>query len=280
MANYLLGLYEKSMPNSLSIIEKLQEAKVAGYDYLEISIDETDEKLARLRWSDEEIAKINQVGRETGISIKSICLSGHRKYPFGSPDTRVRERSLEIMEESIKFAVKLGIRVIQIAGYDVYYQKGNEQTKELFSKSLELAVKMAAKEGVVLGFETMETPFMDTVEKAMYWVDKIKSPYLQVYPDVGNMTNSSLLYGGDVVEDLRLGKGHMVAVHLKETKPGAYREVPYGTGHVDFGGVIKEALAQRVGMFLCEFWYVGNEDWKKVLKENNLFLRESLDEVC
>ncbi len=48
---YFLGLYEKSMPNSLSLREKLIETKKAGFDYMEISIDETDEKLERLKWS-------------------------------------------------------------------------------------------------------------------------------------------------------------------------------------------------------------------------------------
>jgi len=41
---------------------------------------------------------------------------------------------------------------------------------------------MAAKEGVQLGFETMETPFMDTTAKAMHYVDIVNSPYLGVIP--------------------------------------------------------------------------------------------------
>ena len=48
MKSYSLGLYEKAMPASLCWLEKLGLAKDAGYDYIEISIDETDEKLARI----------------------------------------------------------------------------------------------------------------------------------------------------------------------------------------------------------------------------------------
>ena len=58
-----------------------------------------------------------------------------------------------------------GIRIIQLAGYDVYYKEGSEETKKQFIKNLHIATKMAAKYGIVMGFETMETPFMDTVEK-------------------------------------------------------------------------------------------------------------------
>ena len=45
---YRLGLYEKSMPSTLTWVEKLTIAKKSGFDYLEISIDESDAKLARL----------------------------------------------------------------------------------------------------------------------------------------------------------------------------------------------------------------------------------------
>ena len=38
---YCLGLYEKAMPGNLTMAEKLTAAREAGYDYLEMSVDET-----------------------------------------------------------------------------------------------------------------------------------------------------------------------------------------------------------------------------------------------
>ena len=49
-----LGIYEKSMPGFLSLEEKLKLAGEAGYDFLEISIDETEEKLQRLEYGEAE----------------------------------------------------------------------------------------------------------------------------------------------------------------------------------------------------------------------------------
>ena len=69
------------------------------------------------------------------------------------------------MEKAICLAARLGVRVIQLAGYDVYYEEGDFQTRDYFKMNLKEAAIMAAKQGVLLGFETMETPFMDTVEK-------------------------------------------------------------------------------------------------------------------
>ena len=78
MKRYTIGLYEKAMPSSLTWKEKMEAAKKAGYDFIEISIDETDEKLARLDWSKEERLELIKMMYETGIPIRTMCLSGHK----------------------------------------------------------------------------------------------------------------------------------------------------------------------------------------------------------
>lgn len=271
---YRLGLYEKSMPSTLTWVEKLTIAKKSGFDYLEISIDESDAKLARL---DQPTDEIKEAIQKTSVPISSMCLSGHRKYPLGSHDKEIQKKSLEIMKKAIDFAADLGIRIIQLAGYDVYYEDGDLYTNHDFETNLKKCVEMAAEKGIVLGFETMETPFMDTVEKAMRYVNLVSSPYLGVYPDIGNLKNASLLYGVDVDEDLMCGKGHIFASHLKETVPGKYREIPFGTGHTEFVKNIKTLKRLGVRMFVGEFWYVNNEDWQDVVKNAGAFLRDKLD---
>lgn len=274
---YLLGLYEKSMPEMLTWAEKLQAAKNSGFDYVEMSIDETEAKLSRLDMTDGELDKIHAAMRATDLSFKSICLSGHRKYPLGCPDKQKQTRGLEIMKKAIRLAADLGARTIQLAGYDVYYEKESEQTKADFLKNLNIAADMAAAEGVQLGFETMETEFMDTVAKAMRYVNDVDSPYLGVYPDAGNITNAALLYGGDVECDLESGRGHIVAVHLKETLPGKYREIPFGAGHVNFKKIIDKTWSLGVRRYVAEFWYKEGDDWRRELTKAGKFIREYLD---
>jgi L-ribulose-5-phosphate 3-epimerase len=273
MSDYYLGLYEKSMPNSLSIREKLVKAKNNGFDFMEMSIDETDEKLSRLKWDKSQKNDLVKAMWETGISIMTMCLSGHRKYPIGCEDEKTRLRGMEIMSDAIDFASDTGIRIIQIAGYDEYYNPSNEQTKAYFDQNLRKSVELASRKGVILAFETMETEFLNTVGKAMYWVGLINSPYLKVYPDLGNITNAALLYDHKVSDDLVSGRGHLAAMHLKESLPGKFREIPFGTGHVDFKGAIQTACNLGVRMFVGEFWYTGNEDWQYQLKYANEFIR-------
>ncbi|AYE33919.1 L-ribulose-5-phosphate 3-epimerase [Clostridium septicum] len=274
MKEYTLGLYEKSMPNTLTWKEKLTCAKEAGFDFVEISIDETEEKLSRLCMSKEERFELVKTMCEVGIPIRTMCLSGHRKFPLGSLDESVRNRGMEIMEKAVELACDLGIRIIQLAGYDVYYDESTEETKKLFAKNLKIAVEMAAKKGIILAFETMETEFMNTVEKAMKYVNNVNSPYLQVYPDCGNITNAAVAYNKNVLDDLKTGKGHIAAVHLKETVPGKFREIPFGTGHVNFEDIIKTSWDLGVRRYVAEFWYVGNDNWKETLKETKSFMDE------
>jgi len=276
MGNCLLGLYEKAIPASLGLEEKLGVVSRSGFDFLEISIDETDEKLARLKWSAaEKNALVNAMYR-VGVPIKTLCLSGHRKYPIGSADAGTRKRGMEIMADAIDFASCLGIRIIQLAGYDCYYEPSTAASQALFLENLKCCAEMAATKGVVLAFETMETEFMNTVQKAMYYVRRVDSPYLQVYPDLGNVTNAALAYGTTVQDDLVAGRGHLVALHLKESLPGKYREIPYGTGHVDFDSAIKTAESLGVRMFLAEFWDTGKADWPDQIRHAHDFLRSKL----
>ncbi|MDR1533290.1 MAG: L-ribulose-5-phosphate 3-epimerase [Clostridiales bacterium] len=265
MKDIRLGLYEKAMPGFLSWEQKLKCAKAAGYDFVEMSVDETDEKLSRLDMSATERLEVLTLMSRAGMRFESMCLSGHRKYPLGSEDTATRDTSARIMEKAIILARDLGIRIIQIAGYDVYYKPSNDRTRAFFAKNLVRAVDSAAKYGVMLAFETMETDFLNTVEKAMYWVKRISSPYLAVYPDSGNITNAALAAGhgiNGVLADIESGRGHTAAFHMKESRPGIYREVPYGDGYVDFKSVADKAIEIGVKRFVTEFWYTGQPEWE------------------
>ncbi len=274
--NYRLGLYEKSIPNEYGWDLKFSNARESGFDYLEMSIDESEEKLARLEWSNEKIHQLASIADFENMKIGSICLSGHRKYPLGGEDEIT---SLDIMRKAINFAFEAGIPIIQLAGYDVFYQKSSEITLKRFEKNLHCATELAAQAGVILGFETMETPFMDTVEKAMNYVKKMKSAYLGVYPDVGNLNNAAIVYKKSVLEDLEKAKGHLIALHIKETVPGKYREIPFGTGLVDFKTILEKAWDLGIRRYVTELWYVGNPDWKEKNKEASNLARNILDRL-
>lgn len=273
---YRLGLYEKALPN-LTWAEKFSAAREAGFDWLEISIDESDEKLQRLEWDREQTAALRREAFAADCPVLTMCLSGHRRFPLGSGDPATRRKALDIMRRALDFSVQIGVRVIQLAGYDVYYETSDKDSRKWFGENLSRCVEMASTYGVPLGFETMETPFMDTVNKAMQYVSSNNSPYLGVYPDVGNLTNASLLYGGSVTGDLLEGKGHILAAHLKEALPGHYRNLSFGEGHTDYIAAIQTLYNMGVRMFTGEFWYQGESCWQNNISTAATFLRGNIE---
>jgi len=253
----LLGLYEKALPAELSWDERFTIAKSAGYDFIEISIDETDEKLSRVKWTHLQREELRDMAYRHDMPILTMCLSGNRRYPIGSENRQTREQGVRLIKGAIDFSQDIGIRIIQLAGYDEYYHESNERTREYFLHSLMDIVAYGAARGVYLALETVDKELIDSTEKAMEFVTLIGSPYLQVYPDVGNIT----AMGKDVEKDVRSGKGHIVAIHLKDTLPGQFRNIPYGSGTVDFIGffrLLKEM--DYKGLLVAEMW--ANEDYQ------------------
>ena len=123
-----VGLYEKALPASMSWEERLTAAGQAGYDFVEISIDESDERLSRLDWSMDERADMRRAISNSGIPIMTMCLSGHRKYPLGSHDPAIRQQGQEILRKAIGFAGDVGLRVVQVMAYDVFYETSDKET--------------------------------------------------------------------------------------------------------------------------------------------------------
>lgn len=264
LGNHLLGLYEKALNPADSWDIRLRKAKELGFDFMEISIDESDARLARLDWTPAELEDLRRTCYETGISFQSMCLSAHRRFPFGSCDPAVRDRAREIMEKAIDVSVALGIRVIQLAGYDVYYEPSTPESVRLFREGMAWAAEKAAQKQVMLAMEIMDTAFMNSISKHMAYEGMLHSPWYRVYPDLGNL---SAWPENDVDFELAHGVDSIVAVHLKDTLAvregfaGKFKCVPFGTGCVDFPK--RFGQLERLGYagpYMIEMWYAEGTD--------------------
>lgn len=254
---HLLGLYEKALPAEWSWERRLTTARELGFDYLELSVDETDLRLERLDWSRAERKALRDLCCGLDMPIRSMCLSAHRRFPFGSADAGVRARAREIAEKAVRLADDLGIRVIQLAGYDVYYEPATNCSAAAFLEGMEYVARLAERYQIMHAMEIMDTPFMNSITKHLWYEERIGSPFYRVYPDLGNLT----AWGNDVAAELERGIASIVAIHLKETRPvtpdfpGAFRGVPLGEGTVDFAGAFRTLRKLGYsGPFLLEMW--------------------------
>lgn len=264
LGNHLLGLYEKALNPTCTWEARLRKTSDLGFDYMEISIDEAEERIERLYWPQEQIEALRRTCYETGVPILSMCLSAHRRFPFGSADPSVRERARELMDRAIDFAVASGVRVIQLAGYDVYYEASTPESVKFFREGLRYAASRASAKQVMLAMEIMDTPFLNSISKHMGYEAMLQSPWYSVYPDLGNL---SAWPENDVDFELKRGIGSIVGVHLKDTLavsadfPGKFKSVPFGTGCVDFPRRFAqlEALGYT-GPYMVEMWHKEGSD--------------------
>lgn len=278
-----LGIYEKALPQDLTWEEKFNLVHDLGFNFLEFSIDESDERLARLDWTKAQREEFRNAMWKTNSRINTMMLSGHRRYPLGSSDPKIREKALEMMQKAINLAVDLGIRNIQLAGYDVYYEKKTLQSREYFVENLRKCVEMAAEKLVVLSIETMDDPFINSLTKIAHYKSMIQSPFLQGYPDLGNI---SAWPENDVAADLENNFSEIAAVHLKDTLAvtptfkGKFKEVPFGTGCVDFEGCLK--LLTRLnysGSYTIEMWTGTGDHAIEEVKQAKHFFDELFAKV-
>lgn len=265
MRNYQIGIYEKAFPEELSLREMLELSAQAGYDFFEISIDRTEQRISRL-WSMTFVEELNSAVKSSEIPVFSVCLSAIGNYSLGHPDPDIRNRGYEIFCQALRFAEMIGARIIQIPAADVPKgEPASGETDRCYRQILHKMMELASSRGILIGLENMETSYMDSVEKCMTLIDDIRNPYFQLYPDVGNITSAAVIGNTDPVEDLLKGKDHCIALHIKETKPGRYGGLFYGDGHVDFQKMIRAGWGMGIRIYELEYWYTGNPAWKEDL---------------
>ncbi len=246
-----VGIYEKALPAELTWEERLSQAAKAGYDFVEMSIDDSEERLSRLEWTPSTRLSLRHAIEKTGIPILTMGVSGHRKFPLGSRSTEVRERGLEILHGAIELAYDLGVRVIQLMGYDVFYEASDAQTQARFLEGLFQGARWAGAAGVMLALENVDVDTVDSVEKALRFVREVNSPWLNVYPDMGNLVAA----GYDPSEQLKLAKGRLVGIHVKDAQPGEVRGVQFEKGIVPFEDVFRTlAELDFSGPMVVEMW--------------------------
>jgi L-ribulose-5-phosphate 3-epimerase/hexulose-6-phosphate isomerase len=258
-----IGIYEKAIPNQFTWKDKIRIAKAAGYNFIEMSVDESDERLSRLNWTKSERQDFVNLLEEEHFSILSMCLSGHRRFPFGSEDETTRNKAYEIMEKAIELASDLGIKNIQLAGYDVYYEDSSETTIKRFVEGLKYSAKKAEEANVMLTIEIMDTYLCGTIERTLEFVKIVNSDHLKIYPDLGNLTQ----WSNTPCMELQLGFDYIEAIHLKDTKDKVFKLIPFGEGDVDFRSLfytLNELDYKKP--FLVEMW--ANNDKAYTMEES------------
>jgi L-ribulose-5-phosphate 3-epimerase UlaE len=126
---------------------------------------------------------------------------------------------------------------------------------------------------VILAIENITGTPWDDMVSARSLAEEIASPYLQLYPDVGNLDASNK----DIESELRGAAGRIVGIHVKDTLEGVIRRIPFGEGRVDFPAAFRaiDAIGYR-GPLLIEMWADDNPDWENDIRHSLRWVREKI----
>lgn len=270
---YSIGIYEKAMPDSYTWPERLSITKEAGFDFIEMSIDESDWRLKRLDWNPDKRTQFQNAILNSGIKITSMCLSAHRRFPLGSADSKKRQYSLEILKKAVDLALDTDIKIILVPGYDVYYEESNSETKERFLEGLFQAADVANQAKVMLALENTDK-YVTSIRQAKQIIDKLDTNWFQLYGDIGNLVAA----GYNVCDELNAGAGKLAGIHIKDAKPGIVRNVPLGEGIVPFEEFFRKLPdIDFKGPLMLELWENSNQNPQQRLKEARNWIQERFD---
>ena len=229
-----------------SLKESFELAKDAGFDGVEVALDEEGE--IGLNTTDSELLEIKKQAAEAGVELYSVASGLYWKYWFSADDVAERECAKSIVRRQLEVAKILGCDTIlvipgcvnadfedpaKIVDYKTAYERSLAAIKELapYAESL----------GVSIGLENVWNKFLTSPMEMSDFIDKVGSDFVGSYFDVGNV-----LFNGYPEHWIRILGKKIKKVHFKdyrEAAGGLHGFVDLLAGDINYPEVMK-ALAE------------------------------------
>ncbi|NLY52214.1 MAG: sugar phosphate isomerase/epimerase [Firmicutes bacterium] len=209
------GINRWSMPADWSIQKCIEEAKGAGFQGIELVLEETGE--LSLESGEAQVKAIGDAAHKVGIELKSLATGLFWKYPLSAKDPKVQEKAKAVVVKALTVAQWLGADTILVVPGVVsapFASSERVSYGEVWDRALgalrELAPE-AEKRSVHIGIENVWSKFLLSPIEMREFIDAVGSDYVGAYFDVGNV----LLYG--FPEDwIRILGSRIKKVHFKD----------------------------------------------------------------
>ena len=224
------------------IQENLMLAKKAGFEGVELALNESGE--LSMQSTEKEIAEVRKIAEGLGLSLYSLSCGLCWDYRLSDDDATMRQKAKDMVKKQLETAKILGADTILVipgvvnaefsspekrVAYDRVYERSLEALNEL--------KKDAEALGVSIGLENVWNKFLLSPMEMRDFIDKIDSPYVGSYLDIGNTLYIS--YPEDWIRVL--GK-RIKKVHFKDYRiqaGGLHGFVDLLAGDVNYPEVIK-----------------------------------------
>ena len=210
------GISVWSFADGVPLKEKFALAKRAGFDGVELALDETGE--FGLNVTKGEAEQIAAAAKAAGVELYSVASGLYWKYSLSSSDEKMREKAKECVKRQLEIASWLNCDTILVipGAVSVSFapELGVEEYDKAYSRSLsalkELA-PVAEKFKVAIGLENVWNNFLLSPLEMRDFIDEIGSDYVGSYFDVGNV-----VYSGYPEQWIKILGNRIKKVHFKD----------------------------------------------------------------
>ncbi|NMB46480.1 MAG: sugar phosphate isomerase/epimerase [Firmicutes bacterium] len=209
------GINRWSLPADWSIRQCMERAKEAGFEGIELALDETGE--LSLESDEQQVKAVRKMAADIGLELKSLATGLFWKYSLTANDPDVREKARSVVVKALDVAQWLGAdTVLVVPGVVSAPFATSERTSyaDAWDRAIEALQELALEaeqRQVSIGIENVWNKFLLSPVEMREFIDTIDSQYVGAYFDVGNV----LLYG--FPEDwIRVLGPRIKKVHFKD----------------------------------------------------------------
>lgn len=212
-----------------SVTSCLEIAKAAGFDGIELALNETGE--VSLTSTEKELLEIKKYAQDTEIELPSLATGLYWSYSLTSESKLIRDKAKSIVKKQLEMAAVIGADTIlvvpgavgvdfvsdsEIVSYDKAYDYALEALTELKAEAESFKVS--------IGIENVWNKFLLSPLEMRDFIDKVNSDFIGAYLDVGN-----IIYTGYPEQWIRILASRIKKIHFKDFR----RSVGTLSGFVD-----------------------------------------------
>lgn len=194
-----------------SLSDAFRMAKAAGFEGVEVAIAAAGPITPASTQADCDA--IRAQAEAAGIELVALASGMGWQNPVTSPNPDVRRKGVELVKDSLRVARQLGLDgLLFVPGgvnadipYDVAYENALSATREI--------APFAEEYKVHLGIENVWNRFLLSPLEMRDFIDKVSSPYVGAYFDVGNV-----VVNGHPEQWIRILGNRVKKVHFKDFK--------------------------------------------------------------
>ena len=227
--------------------EQIRLAAAAGFDGLELVVSAD----GPLRFDSDltQGQELAHLAEDRSLAIVSLATGAFWDVNYGDPDETIRQKAVDRTRRMLDLAVSLGAGAILVVPA-VVGRYEDVQPRITYADALHRTLDClrhlrhdAEAAGVTIALENVWNRFLLSPLEAADLIDRVNSPFVGWYLDIGNTLASS--YPQDWIEAL----GRRIArVHAKDydlNQPGGAGFCGLGEGSVDWAETVR--ALQRVG---------------------------------